>query len=322
MDILVRKYVEKKANKWGFSDDIDISKEIIKVENTYSDKIFKVRFNSFRFLGYYGLDAFVRKRKIIFSPEWAARVVLKRNESQIPFLYTLGHEMAHTERDICPLKHPKYCKFIAWRRKMKYIKINENGIHIVFGITDKNQIKLLHFSKAEFDENDICKFGKECKAEDLVRKEQFIDEAFQLVQVNLAGYNRPYEKHGNKHICTAPGYLLTYAGMEDSWNEIGRKITIYQEDKEETHVRVETRMQFYKGTSIVRMVNKVINEGDSTQCLEYLSSFCYTGIEKEGKSNSDAKMRVRIPYNGWQKEMSIKEYKFGDVGLAQTQPGV
>ena len=205
---------------------------------------------------------------------------------------------------------------------MKYIKINENGIHIVFGITDKNQIKLLHFSKAEFDENDICKFGKECKAEDLVRKEQFIDEAFQLVQVNLAGYNRPYEKHGNKHICTAPGYLLTYAGMEDSWNENGRKITIYQEDKEETHVRVETRMQFYKGTSIVRMVNKVINEGDSTQCLEYLSSFCYTGIEKEGKSNSDAKMRVRVPYNGWQKEMSIKEYKFGDVGLAQTQPGV
>ena len=87
---------------------------------------------------------------------------------------------------------------------MKYIKINENGIHIVFEITDKNQIKLLHFSKVEFDENDICKFGNECKAEDLARKEQFINEAFQLVQVNLAGYNRPYEKHGNKHICTAP----------------------------------------------------------------------------------------------------------------------
>ena len=33
-------------------------------------------------------------------------------------------------------------------------------------------------------------------------------------------------------------------------------------------------------------------------------------------------MRVRIPYNGWQKEMSIKEFTFGDVGLAQTQPGV
>ena len=77
---------------------------------------------------------------------------------------------------------------------MKYIKINENGIHIVFGITDRNQIKLLHFSKADFCEEDICKFGPECKAEDLARRDQLIDEAFQLVQVNLAGYDRPYEK--------------------------------------------------------------------------------------------------------------------------------
>ena len=133
---------------------------------------------------------------------------------------------------------------------MKYINITENGIHIVFGITDKNQLKLLHFSKVEFCEDDICKYGSECKAEDLVRKNQFIEEAFQLVQVNLSGYNRPYEKHGNKHICTAPGYLLTYAGMDDCVNETGRLLTVYQEDTEVTHVRVETRMQFYKGTSV------------------------------------------------------------------------
>ena len=96
---------------------------------------------------------------------------------------------------------------------MKYITIEENGIHIVFGITKKNQIKLLHFSRIEFDEENICHFGEECKVEDRGRREQFIDEAFQLVQINLSGYNRPYEKHGNKHIVTAPGYLLTYAGM-------------------------------------------------------------------------------------------------------------
>lgn len=205
---------------------------------------------------------------------------------------------------------------------MEYIRINENGIHIVFGITDKNQIKLLHFSKAEFSEDDICSFGAECKKEDVARKQQFIDEAFQLVQINLSGYNRPYEKHGNKHIVTAPGYLLTYAGMDDIVNEKGRRLTVYQEDRDFTHIRVETVMQFYNGTPVVRMYNRVLNEGEEIQTLEYVSSFCYTGIEKEGKSNSDAKMRVRIPYNGWQKEMSIKEYTFGDLGLAQTQPGV
>ncbi len=30
---------------------------------------------------------------------------------------------------------------------MEYIRIQENGIHIVFGITEKRQLKLLHFSK-------------------------------------------------------------------------------------------------------------------------------------------------------------------------------
>lgn len=205
---------------------------------------------------------------------------------------------------------------------MEYIKIKENGINIVFGITENNQIKLLHFSKAEFCKEDLCKFKTGDEAEDLKKSRQFIDESYQLVQVSLSGYDRPYEKHGNKHIATAPGYLLTYAGMDDCVNEIGRKLTIYQEDKEVTHVRVETVMQFYNGTSVVRMSNRIINEGDEVQTLEYISSFCYTGIEKEGRSNSDTKMRVRIPYNGWQKEMSIKEYTFGDVGLAQTQPGV
>ncbi|MGN1147792.1 MAG: glycoside hydrolase family 36 protein [Lachnospiraceae bacterium] len=205
---------------------------------------------------------------------------------------------------------------------MEYMKLQENGIHIVFGITEKKQLKLLHFSSAEFHEEDICKVGAECKAEDVVRRQQYMDEAFQLVQVNLSGYNRPYEKHGNKHIVTAPGYLLTYAGMEDTVNSTGRKLVIFQEDKEVTHVRVETVMQFYTGTSVVRISNKVINEGEETQTLEYLSSFCYTGIEKEGKGSSDEKMRVRIPFNGWQKEMSIREFTFGELGLAQTQPGV
>lgn len=205
---------------------------------------------------------------------------------------------------------------------MEYMKINENGIHLVFGITERKQLKLLHFSKAEFCEGDLCKFGPECKEEDLGRKEQFLEEAFQLVQVGIAGYDRPYEKHGNKHIVTAPGYLLTYVGMEDCKNEMGRRLIITQEDREVTHIRVETVMQFYRGTSMIRMFNRVKNIGTEVQTLEYLSSFCYTGIEKEGKSSSDTKMRIRVPYNGWQKEMSIREFTFGELGLGQTQPGV
>ena len=119
---------------------------------------------------------------------------------------------------------------------MEYIKVQENGINIVFGITGKRQLKLLHFSRNAFCEEALCKVGPECKAEDQVRKEQFLEEAFQLVQISLSGYDRPYEKHGNKHIVTAPGYLLTYVGMEDSVNETGRRLVITQEEIGRAHV--------------------------------------------------------------------------------------
>ncbi|BCN32114.1 glycoside hydrolase family 36 protein [Anaeromicropila herbilytica] len=190
---------------------------------------------------------------------------------------------------------------------MRQINISENGIHIVFRINENNELKLIHFSSAEFYENNLA-------------QPQMMNESFQLVQVNFAGYNRPYEKHGNKHIVTAPGYLLKYVDMKDEVNEIGRKLTITQEDLEVTGARVVTYMQFYKDTTIVRCKNVVSNIGTEEQTLEYLSSFCYFGIEKEGDSNSDHKMFLRIPHNGWQKEMSWKTYTFPDLGMAQTQP--
>lgn len=190
---------------------------------------------------------------------------------------------------------------------MKKIVIKENGIHIVFGITKDNELKLLHFSSADFDENNLCP------------EENFIKEAFQLVQVSFSGYNRPYEKHGNKHIVTAPGFMLKYVGMEDSVNENGRKLMIIQRD-DITGAKVITTMEFYNGTSIVRMKNVVTNEGTEDQTLEYLSSFCYTGIEKEGNTSTDDKIELRIPHNGWQKEMSWMTYSLPDLGFAQTQP--
>ena len=191
---------------------------------------------------------------------------------------------------------------------MKYIRIVENGINIVFAVNDDNQIKMLHFSSAEFEER-------------LLAEPNYVKETFQLVQVSFSGYNRPYEKHGNKHIVTAPGYLLKYVSMTDSVNELGRKLEITQED-DVTGARVVTHMQFYKGTSVVRCWNIVTNIGTQDQTLEYISSFCYTGIEKEGELSTDDKMRISIPHNGWQKEMSWKTYSFPDLGFAQTQPTV
>lgn len=189
----------------------------------------------------------------------------------------------------------------------KWINIEENGIYLVFGVTEENQLKFLHFSSKPF--------------EGLNESELFMKEGFQLVQVNFSGYNRPYEKHGNKHIVTAPGYLLTFVELKDERNETGRKLTFIQKD-EMTGAKVITYWQFYQGTSVIRMYNEVINEGSEEQTLEYLSSFYYLGIEKEGKLSSDDKMSLTYACHGWQKEMNFRTNTFPELGFGQTQPTV
>ena len=71
----------------------------------------------------------------------------------------------------------------------EYIRIEEDGIYLVFAVTREEQLKLLHFSAKPYEEKE--------------ESELFLKEGFQLVQVSFSGYNRPYEKHGNKHIVTA-----------------------------------------------------------------------------------------------------------------------
>jgi len=188
-----------------------------------------------------------------------------------------------------------------------WIKIEEDGIYLVFAITENEQLKLMHFSSKPYEEKEESRL--------------FLEEGFQLVQVNFSGYNRPYEKHGNKHIVTAPGYLLKYVGMEDTRNELGRLLVITQEDHV-TGARVKTFWQFYTGTSVLRSYNEVTNIGSEDQTLEYLSSFYYLGIEKEGDGTSDDKMKVTVAHHGWQKEMSFHTYTFPELGMAQTQPTV
>ena len=194
----------------------------------------------------------------------------------------------------------------------QWIRIEEDGIYLVFGVTKENQLKLFHFSAKPLSEQEEKK---------LTENETFLREGFQLVQVNFSGYNRPYEKHGNKHIVTAPGYMLTCVDMKDERNETGRVLTFIQKD-EETGARVVTTWQFYQGTTTIRMQSEVTNEGTEVQTLEYISSFYYLGIEKEGEMSSDDKMQLTFAHNGWQKEMNFHTYSFPALGLPQTQPTV
>lgn len=155
------------------------------------------------------------------------------------------------------------------------IEIEENGIFLVFGITRNDQIKFLHFSSVPQAEDMSV---RECRQEDECR---MMDEGFPLVQLELAGYDRPYERHGNKYVVTSPGCYLKYENMQDTKNESGRMLQIRQKDPL-TGVCVQTDIQFYDGVPVARFVNHVTNEGEEEQVLTYLSSFTCSGIKRDG----------------------------------------
>lgn len=190
---------------------------------------------------------------------------------------------------------------------MRRIAIEENKIHMVLEITDDLEVKLLHFSALPFAPSDI--------------KSKNLEGSFHLMEINLSGLNRPLERHGNKYIITAPGYRMKYHAFKDYRNEEGRKLEITVFD-EETGIFVTSHIQFYDGVSVIRSYSEVVNKGEENQTLEYISSFYYNGIDKEGILKRDDKMSLSIPHNSWQREMCWQTYNLPELGIAQSQPDV
>ncbi len=188
---------------------------------------------------------------------------------------------------------------------MPRIIIDENNINMVLEITPDNQVKLLHFSALPFCEEDIIAKTRE--------------GSFNLVEVDIAGIDRPLERHGTKYIITAPGYRMKYVEHKDYRNDIGRKLEITTFD-EETGISVISHIQFYDGISVIRSYSEVINRSTETQTLVYISSFNYTGIEKEGILPRDEKIQIKIPHNSWQREMAWQTYTLEQLGIPQSQP--
>ncbi|MBO5209702.1 MAG: alpha-galactosidase [Lachnospiraceae bacterium] len=188
---------------------------------------------------------------------------------------------------------------------MGYIKIFENNIHMVWKVDEDNGLQLLHFSALPFHEEEI---DGECA-----------QVGFRFVEMSLSGFDRPHERHGNKFIVTAPGYRLKYVEHKDGHNEKGRLLVFTLRD-EVTDVFVDAYVQFYDGISMIRCYQIVRNEGKATQTLEYISSFNYMGIEKEGLLPRDTKMQLLIPHNSWQRELNWKKYSLAQLGLEQIQP--
>lgn len=187
---------------------------------------------------------------------------------------------------------------------MQTIHIEENGMYLEYEVDQDGILKFKHFSI------------------DRLNKEDFHlqnEDGFLPLEIQIPGNDRPLERHGNKYIVTSPGYRMKYLGYRDVRNKEGRKLEIDLKD-EVTSIEATLHLQFYDGIQIIRMWNVVRNCGSQKRVLEYVSSFNYLGVDKEGSKKRDEKLQVYIPHNSWQREMNWEKYTLPELGLSQTQP--
>ncbi|MCR4884686.1 MAG: alpha-galactosidase [Clostridiales bacterium] len=192
---------------------------------------------------------------------------------------------------------------------MKYLDFHESELFMTFGI-HQGFIRLLHFSDCPYQPSADLNMADGFR---------FFQDGYQFAQIQAAGVNRPFEKQGNMFIATMPGCRMKYISHDMVENADGKELVILQKD-EETGIAVKTHFRFYTGLSCVRTWNEVINQGEISWTMEYVGTFSYLGIEKEGEGTSDDKMLIHVPYNGWQRELSWQSHTFAELGLAQTQP--
>ena len=190
----------------------------------------------------------------------------------------------------------------------------EGNMRLVFGITPSQKIRLLYFGTESWE---LSQDPNLCSSD----RDRWLEDGYLFSQIQLAGLNSPYEKQGNMYIASMPGCSMHYVSHSMEENALGRRLSIVQNDPE-SGIRLISFFQFYRGLSLVRVFHQVENEGPKARVLTYLGSFSCLGWELGGDSSADQKIRIHIPHNGWQKELSWRDYSLPDLGLAENQPHV
>lgn len=181
---------------------------------------------------------------------------------------------------------------------MSHIDINENGLNLIFEITDDNLIRLLHFSSLQYN----------------ILNNNNNNNSFKLVELQVTGENHN-DHHGSKHTGTEPGGSLRYKDHRDYVNDLGRKLEIVMSNE---NLEVVSNFQFYNGIPITKCWTEVTNIGQTSKDIEYITSFALSGISKEGILSWEDKSKMMIPHNTWYGECQWREYSPRELGLSKV----
>lgn len=170
------------------------------------------------------------------------------------------------------------------------LDFSQNGLFIVFEITEDNKVILNHFSF-------LPPSNKEkIKANSLIS------------DVAIFGSNQN-GRFGTKHIGESEETSLKYQKHNYYENEYGNKLEFLLSN---SSIDVVVHYQFYKDISVVRSWKTVTNNSKEIVGLEYVPSLSYTGISEDN-------LKLYIPHNSWCSEADWEEFTPSQLGFKKYQ---
>lgn len=187
---------------------------------------------------------------------------------------------------------------------MEYIAFNENGLNILFRISDDKAVELVDFSSVAqtepLHETQPSQFGYRNA------------HAVLSVQRDDGPVNC---MNGYKHSGGSENGRFRYVEHHIEENDYGKLLRIDLVTPE--GLCAEYYLQMFTGIRIVRAWARLTNKGSSPIGLNYVSSFYYEGFGKNGDHPAFDKLEFLVPRNSWSNEAQWKHYTTEEAGLSR-----
>ena len=192
---------------------------------------------------------------------------------------------------------------------MQLLEFREAGMRVCFRINDDKTVELVDFSA----ESAVGADGKPADLEQLKQGDCIAPRLHQLLAVHLTGEGTT-GVHAYKHNTGSESARFHYLEHRMEVLADGKLLTISMES--EHHLHADYRMRFYEETAAVRVETTLRNDGTEAVGLEYVSSFYYGGLSKNGAGEYYEKTDLYVPYNSWASEAQWKKDDIRDLGLS------
>ncbi|QDH23712.1 alpha-galactosidase [Saccharibacillus brassicae] len=179
------------------------------------------------------------------------------------------------------------------------IELFENGLSLVFDVTEEGDVRLLHAGCLPFEEERIDERAR---------------QGFRVLEVQLSGEDRD-EYHGRSHRASYPGLRLRYVRHAEQRTGAGLLFTLDMHDPA-TGLATTSFFQFHDGLAVLKSWTELRNAGTEELGVEYVSSFSLNGLAKDGAGDQDDKMKLHLAHNGWQSEVQWRSNTLPELGLS------